>query len=74
MGKDKEYEVMRFKWLTDGCKTWDEAIERLEEMKKEIQRLKEQGYAIFSSSEDYLIYFKPELRKKREVKTKESLS
>jgi len=68
MGKDKEYEVMRFKWLADGCKTWDEAIERLEEMKKEIQSMKEQGYAIFSSSEDYLIYFKPELRKKREVR------
>ena len=74
MCEDTEHEFMRFKWLADGCEIWDEVIERLEEMKKEIQRLKKQGCVIYSSSDDYLIYSKPEPRKKRKVKTKESLS
>ncbi len=74
MDENTEHEVMRFKWLADGCETWEAVIERLEEMKKEIQRLKKQGYVIDSSSDDYLFYYKPEMRKKRKVKTKESPS
>ncbi len=74
MCEDTEHEFMRFKWLADGCETWEAVIERLEEMKKEIQRMKEQGYVFDYSSDGYLFYYKPELRKKREVKTKESPS
>lgn len=50
-------EVIRFKGLADGCKTWDAVIERLEEMKQEVQRLEEEGYVIKSSEDDYLFYY-----------------
>lgn len=51
-----EPELIRFKWLADGCETWDEVIERLEERIKEVKKLKEQGFIIESSHDDYLFY------------------
>lgn len=62
MSKDTD-NIMRFKWLADGCKTWDAVIKRLEERKQEVQNLKKQGYVIESSRDDYLHYYKSSINK-----------
>jgi len=51
-------EIIRFKGLVDGCETWEEVIEVLEEMVEEIKELASQGYRIVESHDDYLWYEK----------------
>lgn len=50
---------MRFKWLAEECKTWDEVIEELEKRIEVVKVLKAEGYEIGQNEDDYLFYEKP---------------
>lgn len=51
-------DLMRFKWLAEECKTWDEVITNLEERIEVIKVLKAEGYEIGQNEDDYLFYQK----------------
>lgn len=55
MNADKT-ETMRFKWIAEGCTTWDEIIARLKQRIAEIEKLRDQGAQIVENSEDYIYY------------------
>jgi len=61
-------DLIRFKWLADDCKTWDEVIEALKARIELIKYLKELGCKILQNDNDYLFYSIPKKRVKEYCK------
>jgi hypothetical protein len=51
--------VLRFKWLADGCQTWDEVITAIQEYIDFIKNLDAQKARIIQNDSDYLYYTIP---------------
>ncbi|MFX1563877.1 MAG: hypothetical protein ACFFDP_11300 [Promethearchaeota archaeon] len=47
---------LRFKWLADGCSTWDDVIESIKDFITHIQELKQLKAEILDNNSDYLFY------------------
>ena len=52
-------EILRFKWIADDCKTWDEVIEELRKNIEFVTKLKGLGCEILDSADGYLHYTVP---------------
>lgn len=49
---EENQEIIRGKWMLDGCKTLDEVIERLEIVKQSIKEMKEEGWELEDKIDD----------------------
>jgi len=52
--------IMRFKWLADGCESWEEVIKALRDRIKECERLADEGYRVVDSHDGYLTFESPD--------------
>jgi len=59
---DKHVFTMRFKWLADGCKTWDEVIARLVSRINDIKELQARGATVDCEIFDDYLYYRDETR------------
>jgi len=50
--ENEEFEIIRGKWMMDGATTLDEAINHIDEFKKFLITLKEDGYELITPIED----------------------
>ncbi len=67
-------DCMRFKWLGNGCRNWDELIKALEERIEVIQVLKAEGYVLTDNNDDdWLFYQKPKTGKELKEETFQEL-
>jgi nitrogenase subunit NifH len=53
-------DYIRFKWLADGCKTWDDIVIALSNKSDDIKYLKNIGSKIIQNEDDYLYFDIPE--------------
>ncbi|MFX1577984.1 MAG: hypothetical protein ACFFCF_12565 [Promethearchaeota archaeon] len=51
--------VLRFRWLADGCQTWDDVIRAIQEQIDFIETLDTQNAQIIQNDSDYLFYTVP---------------